>query len=197
MAATTPLRLIVGLGNPGRDYAATRHNAGFWWLDRVVAEERVSLSLEARFTGLVGKAGSDLIFLEPQGFMNRSGLSVGTLARYYRIAPEAILVAHDELDLPPGEVRLKQGGGHAGHNGLRDIVAQLGNPNFWRLRIGIGHPRENAPEAVVADYVLNAPRRDEQVKIDEAIDRALAVWPLLKSGEIVRATQTLHTKPKP
>ncbi len=137
------------------------------------------------------------MFLEPQGFMNRSGLSVGTLARYYRIAPEAILVAHDELDLPPGEVRLKQGGGHAGHNGLRDIVAQLGNPNFWRLRIGIGHPRENAPEAVVADYVLNAPRRDEQAKIDEAIDRALAVWPLLKSGEIVRATQALHTKPKP
>jgi len=196
-ADPSSLRLIVGLGNPGRDYANTRHNAGFWWLDRVAAAERVQLSLEARFTGLVGKAGSDLIFLEPQGFMNRSGLSVGTLARYYRIAPEAILVAHDELDLPPGDVRLKQGGGHAGHNGLRDIVAQLGSPNFWRLRIGIGHPRENAPEAVVADYVLNAPRRDEQAKIDEAIDRALAVWPLLKSGEIVRATQNLHTKPKP
>ncbi len=159
--------------------------------------ERASLSLEARFNGLVGKAGGDLWLLEPQGYMNRSGVAVGALARYYRIAPECILVAHDELDLPPGELRLKFGGGHAGHNGLRDIVAHLGSPNFWRLRLGIGHPRENAPDAVVADYVLNPPRRDEQAKIDEAIDRALAVWPALKGGEIEHATQTLHTKPKP
>ncbi len=196
MAAATPLRLVVGLGNPGRDYAATRHNAGFWWLDRVAVAERASLALEARFNGLVGKAGAELWLLEPQGFMNRSGVAVGALARYYRIPPETILVAHDELDLPPGELRLKFGGGHAGHNGLRDIVAHLGSPNFWRLRIGIGHPRENVPDAVVADYVLNAPRRDEQTSIDEALDRALAVWPLLKSGELERAMQQLHTKPK-
>ncbi|MBI3147849.1 MAG: aminoacyl-tRNA hydrolase [Betaproteobacteria bacterium] len=193
----TPPRLIVGLGNPGREYAATRHNAGFWWLERIAALERVALGVEARFTGRVGKAGSELWLLEPQGYMNRSGLSVGTLARYYRIPPEAILVAHDELDLLPGDLRLKLGGGHAGHNGLRDIVAQLGSPNFWRLRIGIGHPRQNQAEAVVADYVLNAPRREEQIRIDEAIDRATAAWPQLKAGEFERATQALHTKPKP
>lgn len=197
MSALSPLRLIVGLGNPGREYVATRHNAGFWWLERVVALERASLVPEARFNGRVGKAGADLWFLEPQGYMNRSGVAVGALARYYRIPPEAILVAHDELDLPPGDLRLKFGGGHAGHNGLRDIVAHLGSPNFWRLRIGIGHPRENVPDAVVADYVLNAPRREEQSKIEEALDRALAVWPQLKAGDLDRATQNLHTKPKP
>lgn len=196
-----PFRLIVGLGNPGREYEQTRHNAGFWWLDRLAATLRLSFRAESKFDALVAGArggdGSDLRFAMPQAFMNRSGLAVASLARFYRISPAEILVAHDELDLKPGIVKLKQGGGNAGHNGLKDITAVLGG-EFWRLRIGIGHPRDGAlSEQEVADYVLHPPRAEERPLIDDAIARALAVWPRLAVGETERAMHELHTAPRP
>lgn len=192
------LKLFVGLGNPGREYATTRHNAGFWLLDRVARARGVTLAREARFAALVARVGSECWLLEPQTFMNRSGQSVGALARFYRIAPEEILVAHDELDLQPGDIRMKRGGGHAGHNGLKDIVGALGSADFWRLRIGIGHPRNGPnPDLQVVDYVLHRPSVDDQAGIDAAIGRALDVWPLLERGELERAMHQLHTRPKP
>src|SRR5574340_209360 len=150
----TGIRLIVGLGNPGRQYAATRHNVGFMWVERLAGTEGAALKPEARFHGLAGRLvldGRELWLLQPQTFMNVSGRAVAAFAHFYRLAPEEVLVVHDELDLPPGTVRLKQGGGHGGHNGLKDIVAHLHTPAFWRLRFGIGHPGEKDR---VADYVL-------------------------------------------
>ncbi len=197
----TPLRLIVGLGNPGSEYRATRHNAGAWFVERLAQTAGASLGMQAKFQAIVGSVrasdGVDRRLALPQTFMNRSGLAVSALARFYRIAPEEILIAHDELDLKPGVVKLKQGGGSAGHNGLKDIVASLGTPGFWRLRIGIGHPREGAlSEQEVADYVLHRPRPEEQKAIDDAIVRALAIWPSLEAGDTERAMHELHTVPK-
>ena len=197
----TPLRLIVGLGNPGSEYRATRHNAGAWFVERLAQAAGASLGMQAKFQAIVGSVrandGVDRRLALPQTFMNRSGLAVSALARFYRIAPEEILIAHDELDLKPGAVKLKQGGGSAGHNGLNDIVASLGTPGFWRLRIGIGHPREGAlSEQEVADYVLHRPRPEEQKAIDDAIARALAIWPSLEAGDTERAMHELHTVPK-
>ncbi|HEV2606835.1 MAG TPA: aminoacyl-tRNA hydrolase, partial [Xanthomonadaceae bacterium] len=154
------MRLIVGLGNPGSEYRASRHNAGAWFAERLAQAAGASLGMQAKFQAIVGSVrasdGVDRRLALPQTFMNRSGLAVSALARFYRIAPEEILIAHDELDLKPGAVKLKLGGGNAGHNGLNDIVASLGTPGFWRLRIGIGHPREGAlSEQEVADYVLH------------------------------------------
>ncbi len=197
----TPLRLIVGIGNPGSEYHATRHNAGAWFVERLAQATGASLGMQVKFQAIVGSVRSsdrvDRRLALPQTFMNRSGLAVSALARFYRIAPEEILIAHDELDLKPGAVKLKQGGGNAGHNGLKDIVASLGTPAFWRLRIGIGHPREGElSEQEVADYVLHRPRLEEQQAIDEAIVRALAVWPSLEAGDTERAMHELHTVPK-
>lgn len=188
------IRLIVGLGNPGREYEATRHNAGFWWVDSLAASKGTTLSSEKKFHGLAARltfSGNEVWLLEPQTFMNRSGQGVAALAHFYKIAPEEILVVHDELDLPPGTVRLKQGGGHGGHNGLKDIVAHLGTPNFWRLRLGIGHPG-NREEVV--NYVLNPPRREEQEEIEAAMDKGLAVLPQLLAGDFAAAMLKLHTK---
>lgn len=197
----TPLCLIVGLGNPGSEYRATRHNAGAWFVERLAQAVGASLGMQAKFQAIVGSMrasdGVDRRLALPQTFMNRSGLAVSALARFYRIAPEEILIAHDELDLKPGVVKLKLGGGSAGHNGLNDIVASLGTPDFWRLRIGIGHPREGAlSEQEVADYVLHRPRLEEQQAIDDAIARALAIWPSLEAGDTERAMHELHTVPK-
>jgi peptidyl-tRNA hydrolase, PTH1 family len=197
----TPLRLIVGLGNPGSEYRATRHNAGAWFVERLAQMAGAPLGMQAKFQSIVGSVrssdGVDRRLALPQTFMNRSGLAVSALARFYQIEPEEILIAHDELDLKPGAVKLKQGGGSAGHNGLKDIVASLGTPGFWRLRIGIGHPREGElSEQEVADYVLHRPRLEEQQAIDEAIVRALAVWPSLEAGDTERAMHELHTIPK-
>jgi peptidyl-tRNA hydrolase, PTH1 family len=197
----TPLRLIVGIGNPGSEYHATRHNAGAWFVERLAQAAGASLGMQAKFQAIVGSVrssdGVDRRLALPQTFMNRSGLAVSALARFYRIEPDEILIAHDELDLKPGAVKLKQGGGSAGHNGLKDIVASLGTPGFWRLRIGIGHPREGElSEQEVADYVLHRPRAEEQQAIDEAIVRALAVWPALEAGDTERAMHELHTVPK-
>jgi PTH1 family peptidyl-tRNA hydrolase len=190
-----PIRLVVGLGNPGREHEATRHNAGFWFADALARALGVRFALEARFHGALARAGADLRLLEPSTYMNLSGRAVAAVARFFAIAPEEILVAHDELDLAPGEVRLKFDGGVAGHNGLKDIRAQLGTAQFWRLRLGIGHPRESAiPQQAVVDYVLRPPRPDELPAIDEAIGRALATWPVLAAGDHERAMTVLHTK---
>jgi PTH1 family peptidyl-tRNA hydrolase len=194
-----PIKLIVGLGNPGAEYERTRHNAGFWFAEDVAHELGGSFASESKFFGLVARGtGGEVRVLKPQKYMNLSGQSVAAVATFYDIAPEAVLVAHDELDLEPGDIRLKFGGGHAGHNGLRDIQAKLGTGDYWRLRIGIGHPRDsvNAQQAV-ADWVLNRPRREEQDAIERAIERALALLPFLIAGDTESAVKQLHTKPKP
>ena len=186
------IRLVVGLGNPGAQYASTRHNAGFWLVERYAETHRVALRGERGFHGVVGKDGTRWLLM-PDTFMNRSGLAVGALARFYKILPEEILVAHDELDLAPGVVKLKLGGGTAGHNGLRDIAAVLTTPQFWRLRIGIGHPRTLQLQQQVVDFVLHPPRRDEQKEIDDAIERGLDVLPALFDGDAEAAMMALHT----
>lgn len=187
------IQLIVGLGNPGNEYTGTRHNVGFWWVDQVCAETGSKLNLEAKFFGHAGKLknSSEVWLLKPTTFMNASGRSVGALAKFYKIPPEAILVIHDELDLPPGTIKLKKGGGHGGHNGLKDIAAQLGTPDFWRLRLGIGHPGD---KNAVANYVLKDPTRDEMRAIEENIDQSTSLLPLLLKGEFEAAMLKLHTK---
>ena len=190
----TPIRLVVGLGNPGLEYRDTRHNAGFWWLERLARQLGVIPARDSKFSGLVARTSLDrreVWLLEPTTFMNRSGQAVGALARFYKIAPEEILIVHDELDLPPGTARLKHGGS-ATHNGLRDIVPALGSRDFWRLRLGIGHPGDR--DAVI-DYVLHPPRREEQSLIQEAIERSLAAWPEMAAGRFEAAMLALHTRP--
>lgn len=197
----SPIKLIVGLGNPGPEYERTRHNAGFWFAEDVAHEIGGSFASEKKFFGQIARgsgARSEVRALKPQTFMNLSGQSVAAVAKFYDIAPESILVAHDELDLEPGDIKFKFGGGHAGHNGLRDIQAKLGTGDYWRLRIGIGHPRDSAnAQQPVADWVLNRPRRDEQDAIEVAIERALALLHFLIVGDTESAVKQLHTKPKP
>ena len=192
------MKLVVGLGNPGAKYEKTRHNAGFWWVDLVAHLARASFKRESRFQGAAGKAVSaqgDIWFLKPETFMNLSGQAVAALASYYKISANEILVAHDELDLPPGGVKLKFGGGLSGHNGLKSIAASLGTKDFWRLRLGIGHPRDNAAsEREVIDYVLHVPRLEEQIEIDQAMDRAIAVWPQIVADDMEASMLKLHTK---
>ena len=196
-----PIKLIVGLGNPGKKYDSTRHNAGFWLLERLAEQYRLTLRKEPKFHALAGRlegASGSVWLLLPQTWMNESGTSVLALAQFHKIAADEILVAHDELDLPPGGVKIKQGGGHAGHNGLRDVIAKLGAADFWRLRIGIGHPRDiAASEQEVVDFVLHAPRKEEHALIDAAIDRSTAVFNLILAGNMAGAMHRLHTKPKP
>ena len=191
-----PIRLIVGLGNPGPDYERTRHNAGFWLADHIADDLHASFALEKGFSAHVAKArvgGENILLAKPMTYMNRSGQAVGALARFYKLAPESVLVLHDELDLLPGQVKIKQGGGHAGHNGLKDIQAALGGPSFWRLRLGIGHPRTLGLAQPVADFVLHPPRRDEQDAIDSVIDRCRAIVPNLLSGNFDKAVAQLHS----
>ncbi len=195
--SSTALRLIVGLGNPGPDYSETRHNAGFWFCERLARELGAAFSRESRYHGLVAKArvdGRDLWLLQPQTFMNRSGQAVQALAHFYRIAPAEMLVVHDELDIPPGQLRFKFGGGLGGHNGLKDITSHLGTQDYWRLRIGIGHPGDRND---VVNYVLKPPRKEEAGEIDAAIDRALLAWPLLAKSDFNAATQRINSKPAP
>lgn len=197
---TAPIRLIVGLGNPGSEYEATRHNAGFWLADQVAGDLRAAFAFEKSFFGEVAKArhaGEQVLLLKPATYMNRSGQAVGALARFYKIPSEQVLVLHDELDLLPGQVKIKQGGGHAGHNGLKDIQAALGGPNFWRIRIGIGHPRTLGLAQQVADFVLHPPRREEQAEIDAVFDRCRAIVPALLDGEFTQATRQLHDGNRP
>jgi PTH1 family peptidyl-tRNA hydrolase len=196
----TAIRLITGLGNIGPEYEATRHNAGFWFVDALADRAGVRLSRESKFHGTVARAtlhGAQCWLLQPGTYMNRSGRAVAALANFYRIAPEEILVVHDELDLLPGQSKMKQGGGHAGHNGLKDIQAALGSPMFWRLRIGIGHPRTLNLNQPVEDFVLHPPRRDEAAAIGAEIERALAIVPDCLAGRMEAAMLRLHTRPRP
>jgi PTH1 family peptidyl-tRNA hydrolase len=189
------IRLLVGLGNPGPEYEDTRHNAGFWWVDAVARKLGVTLAPERSYFGLVARAnvgGRPLWLLEPMTYMNLSGKSVAALARFFKIEPQQILVAHDELDLLPGQMKMKLGGGHAGHNGLKDIHAQLGTADYWRLRLGIGHP---GVKSDVVNYVLRKPPTDERAAIFECIDRSLHALDLMLAGDMERAMMKIHAKP--
>ena len=198
IAPNTPIRLVVGLGNPDREYLRTRHNAGFWFVDALARKLGKSLSPEKKFFGATTRVDGDCWLLKPMTYMNRSGQAVSALAGFYQLKPDEVLVVHDELDLKPGEVKLKMGGGVAGHNGLKDIRARLGTQDFWRLRLGIGHPREQQlSEQEVVDYVLHRPSEEHQKLIEATIEKALAIWPELVRGEMERAMHVLHTKPKP
>ena len=188
------LKVIVGLGNPGPKYTETRHNAGFWFIDEVAHKYSATLRPEKKFHGEVAKIsleGKEIWLLKPDTFMNRSGLSVQSLMSFYRITAEQLLVAHDEIDLPPGTAKLKTGGGHGGHNGLRDIISQLGTNDFHRLRIGVGHP---GSKDQVVDYVLHNASLDDRILIDRDIDDAVSVMPELVSGALEQAMQKLHSK---
>jgi PTH1 family peptidyl-tRNA hydrolase len=195
------IKLFVGLGNPGAEYEATRHNAGFWWVDALARELKLSLAPERGYHGLVARAsvhGQTLWLLEPQTFMNLSGKSVAALARFYKIEPQEILVAHDELDVVPGQAKLKFGGSHAGHNGLRDIHAQLGTGDYWRLRLGIGHP---GVKSEVINWVLKKPAPEQRTAMEECMTRTLKAVPAMLAGEMDKATLIVHTskppRPKP
>ena len=190
------IKLLVGLGNPGPEYEATRHNAGFWWVDAAARQLGARLSAERAYFGLVGRVNrptGPVWLLQPQTYMNVSGKSVAALARFFKIAPQEILVVHDELDLLPGQMKLKQGGGHAGHNGLRDIHAQLGSADYWRLRLGIGHP---GVKAEVADYVLRKPPADQREAIERTIDESLKQLEPMLNGDLQQALMKLHAKPE-
>ena len=190
----TAIKLIVGLGNPGTEYRGTRHNAGADFIEELARTNGGSLRAETRFFGLAGQltlSGHDLRLLIPTTFMNRSGKAVAAMATFYKIAPDQILVAHDELDIPPGSARFKRGGGHGGHNGLRDIIPALGNNNdFYRLRIGIGHPGHASR---VTGYVLGAPSAEDRLRIDASISEAIGALPLLLDGDETKAMTRLHS----
>lgn len=190
------IRLFVGLGNPGPEYEATRHNAGFWWVDGLAARLGVRLSSERAYHGLLARANTangPVWLLEPMTYMNRSGQSVAALARFFKISPDEILVVHDELDVPPGQAKIKFGGGSGGHNGLKDIHAQLGTADFWRLRLGIGHP---GVKAEVVDYVLRKPAPEHREAIEATITRTLDASPELMAGDMTRATMKIHAGPQ-
>jgi peptidyl-tRNA hydrolase, PTH1 family len=190
------IRLIVGLGNPGSEYERTRHNAGFWWVDAIAERKKAAWKREAKFSGYAARieeGGHDFWLLKPSTYMNESGRSVSPFLRFYRIEPAAMLVVHDELDLPPGTVKLKKGGGTGGHNGLTDIVEALDTKDFWRLRIGIGHPGH---KDLVADYVLEKARKIEQQAIDPPFERSLDLLPKIATGRMNDAMTWLHTTPK-
>lgn len=190
-----PIRLIIGLGNPGPEYEATRHNAGFWLADQLADDLHASFTLEKNFFAWVAKArvnGEAVLLAKPSTFMNRSGQAAGALMRFYKLTPSQVLVLHDELDLMPGQVKIKRGGGHAGHNGLRDIQSVFSSPDFWRMRIGIGHPRTLGLAQQVVGFVLAPPRRDELLEIEKALERSRTVLPALLRGEYDQAMQQLH-----
>ena len=190
----TAIKLIVGLGNPGSEYRGTRHNAGAVFVEELARQCGAPLQAESKFFGLAGRvtlSGHDLRLLIPTTFMNRSGQSVAAMAQFFKIAPDEILVAHDELDIPPGTARFKQGGGHGGHNGLRDIIPALGNnKDFYRLRIGIGHPGHASK---VTGYVLGAPSQVDRSRLEACIDEAIAALPLLLDADITKAMTRLHS----
>jgi len=189
------IRLFAGLGNPGAEYEGTRHNAGFWWLEAFAAKLGLRLVPERAYQALVARANlpaGPVWLLEPMTYMNRSGVSVAGLARFFKIAPQQILVVHDELDLQPGEAKLKQGGSAAGHNGLKDIQAMLGTSDFWRLRLGIGHP---GVRDEVVDYVLRKPSPAQRDAIHQAIERSLAAGDALIAGDMAKAVALIHAKP--
>lgn len=190
----TPLKLIVGLGNIGLDYAATRHNAGFWFVDELAFRHKAAFKTEKKFFCDIAKVvinRREIRLIKPTTYMNLSGQAVAAVAHFYRVHPDEILVVHDELDLPCGSLKIKQGGGNNGHNGLKDIQAKLGTPNFWRLRLGIDHPGDKNQ---VVSYVLKKPTAEQQVKIDDSILRALDEIETIAAGDFQAAMNCLHTK---
>ena len=190
------IRLFVGLGNPGAEYSATRHNAGFWWIDSLAEQLGVRIAPERAYQALatrVNRAGGPIWLLQPMTFMNRSGVSVATLARFFKIEPAQILVVHDELDLQPGQAKLKFGGSSAGHNGLKDIHGMLGSQDFWRLRLGIGHP---GVKAEVVNYVLKRPSAEHREAIDKASEQSLKAFDYLLAGEMDKALAVVHAGPQ-
>jgi PTH1 family peptidyl-tRNA hydrolase len=187
------VKLIAGLGNPGAEYQRTRHNAGFWFVDELARSSGANWKRESKLQCELARArvaDADVWLMKPNTFMNRSGAAVLAVSSFYRIAPAELLVVHDDIDLPPGAVRLKQGGGHGGHNGVRDVIANLG-PDFWRMRLGVGHPGEKDQ---VLDAVLSRASSDEQKLIDDALARGLAVMPQFIAGATQKAMQQLHTR---
>jgi len=193
-ALSFDIKLIVGLGNPGPKYTETRHNAGFWFVEALASQYRGNFLPERKFHGEVARIdieGNDIWLLKPETFMNRSGLAVSSLASFYKISPQSILVAHDEIDLKAGTARLKSGGGHGGHNGLRDIISHLGTRDFQRLRIGVDHPGN---KDMVVDYVLKRPDKKDREAIDDSINDALRVMSKVAAGEWEKAMHQLHTK---
>ena len=185
------IKLFVGLGNIGDKYVATRHNAGFWWINQIAMQTNTQFLVDAKFFGVVGKLDLDKYLLKPSTYMNDSGKAVAALSNYYKITPAEILVVHDELDLPPGSAKLKFGGGHGGHNGLKDIHSALGTPDYWRLRLGIGHPG-NRNEVI--NFVLKAPTPDENDALQASIYAACGVFDFMLKGEFESAMLKLHTK---
>ena len=191
------IKLFVGLGNPGAEYESTRHNAGFWWIDALSRELKAPLAFDKSYYGQVARSntnGQNVWLLTPQTFMNLSGKSVAVLAKFFKFRPEEILIVHDELDVSPGQAKLKFGGSHAGHNGLRDIHAQLGTGDYWRLRLGVGHPGNKDD---VVDWVLRKPMQEHRVAIEECIARSLKAVPALLAGEMDKATMMIHTSTPP
>ncbi|MGQ7843929.1 aminoacyl-tRNA hydrolase [Granulosicoccus sp. 3-233] len=189
--------LIAGFGNPGSDYAATRHNAGFWFVDELARQYGGTFNTDKRFFAAVADIrveGRKIFLVKPMNYMNNSGQGLAAVARFYKIDPSRILVAHDELDLPPGHIRLKKAGGHGGHNGLRDSLAKLGSGDFWRLRIGIGHPGH---KSAVSGYVLKRATAEQQQLMDEAIELALRESATIIDGDINVATKALHSHKPP
>lgn len=189
------IRLFVGLGNPGSEYEATRHNAGFWWIDSAARKLGASLQFDRSYHGFVARVNrpdGPIWLLQPQTYMNLSGKSVGALAKFFKVMPNEILVVHDELDLLPGQMKLKQGGSHAGHNGLRDIHAQLGSADYWRLRLGIGHP---GIKTEVAAYVLRKPPAAERDAIEACIDQSMSALDAFLAGNMEQAVRQVHAKP--
>jgi PTH1 family peptidyl-tRNA hydrolase len=193
------IRLLVGLGNPGTEYEGTRHNAGFWWLDALAAQWSTRLLSDRNYHGLVARvnnapgASGPVWLIAPQTYMNLSGKAVAPLARFFKIAPDEILVVHDELDLDPGQMKLKQAGSHAGHNGLKDIQAQLGSADFWRLRLGVGHPGDRAE---VVNHVLRKPPGADRDAIHACIERSLPSVELMLAGDMAKALALIHAKPQ-
>jgi PTH1 family peptidyl-tRNA hydrolase len=190
---SSALKLVVGLGNPGAEYAETRHNAGFWFCERLADDLKTSFAKESRYHGWVANVrDAGIWLLMPSTFMNDSGRAVQALMHFYRIEPAEMLVVHDELDLPPGRAQLRFGGGLGGHNGLKSLTAHLGTQDYWRLRVGIGHPGDRNE---VVNYVLKPPRKEEREEIDATLDRALLAWPQLANADFNAATQKINTKP--
>lgn len=188
------IKLIVGLGNIGAEYEQTRHNVGFWLIDQLAWQYKAQLREEKKFFGEVARIshqGRDVWLLKPSTYMNLSGKAVGALAQFYKILPDEILVVHDELDIPCGQIRFKLGGGNGGHNGLKDIQAKLGTPNFYRLRLGIDHPGD---KNLVVGYVLNKPSTEDRDKIERAMDKSLSVLPDILDGKLEDAVRVLHSK---
>lgn len=190
---SSPLKLVIGLGNPGPRYSGTRHNAGFWFVDRIAEKYSCNFSREHKFSGDIARLrwdGLDCLLLKPRTLMNDSGRSIQAVMAYYGITPEKILVVHDEIDFDPGTIRIKNGGGDAGHNGVRDIITNIGSVDFLRIRIGVGHPGHR--DRVIGS-VLGKPTRAERKLIEDAIDRGMEVFPLILNGEYQKAMNQLHT----